>query len=53
MRGHLIVCDDDALAARIISELSDAEISVLHSAVAGRPCRCGDQDGARRDLRFG
>lgn len=29
MRGHIIVCGDDALATRIISELSEAEISVL------------------------
>ncbi|MEI7544664.1 MAG: NAD-binding protein [Mycobacteriaceae bacterium] len=29
MRGHIIVCGDDALATRIIGELSDAEISVM------------------------
>lgn len=33
MRGHIIVCGDDALAMRIIDELNDAELSVvpLHS----------------------
>jgi Trk K+ transport system NAD-binding subunit len=29
MRGHIIVCGDDALATRIIGELSDAELSVM------------------------
>jgi Trk K+ transport system NAD-binding subunit len=29
MRGHIIVCGDDALATQIIGELSDAELSVL------------------------
>jgi Trk K+ transport system NAD-binding subunit len=29
MRGHIIVCGDDALAMRIIGELSDAELSVV------------------------
>ena len=29
MRGHFIVCGDDALATRIISELSAAELSVV------------------------
>ena len=28
MRGHIIVCGDDALAMRIIDELNDAELSV-------------------------
>ena len=30
MRGHIIVCGDDALAMRIIDELNDAELSVVH-----------------------
>ena len=30
MRGHIIVCGDDALAMRIIYELNDAELSVVH-----------------------
>ena len=29
MRDHIIVCGDDALAMRIISELNDAELSVV------------------------
>lgn len=29
MRGHIIVCGDDALAMRIIDELNDAELSVV------------------------
>lgn len=29
MRGHIIVCGGDALATRIIGELSDAELSVV------------------------
>ena len=29
MRGHIIVCGDDALAMQIIDELNDAEISVV------------------------
>ena len=29
MRGHIIVCGDDALATRISGELSDAELSVM------------------------
>ncbi len=29
MRGHIIVCGDDALAKRIIDELNDAELSVV------------------------
>jgi len=29
MRGHIIVCGDDALAMRIIKELSDAELTVV------------------------
>lgn len=29
MRGHIIVCGDDALARRIIDELNDAELSVV------------------------
>ena len=29
MHGHYIVCGDDALAMRIIDELSNAEISVV------------------------
>jgi Trk K+ transport system NAD-binding subunit len=29
MRGHIIVCGDDALAMRIIDELNDAELSVI------------------------
>ncbi len=30
MRGHIIVCGDDALAMRIIDVLNDAELSVVH-----------------------
>jgi Trk K+ transport system NAD-binding subunit len=30
MRGHIIVCGEDALAMRIIDELNDAELSVVH-----------------------
>ncbi len=30
MRGHIIVCGDDALARRIIDELNDAELSLVH-----------------------
>lgn len=29
MRGHIIVCGDDALAMQIIEELNDAEVSVV------------------------
>lgn len=29
MRGHIIVCGDDALAMQIIDELNDAEVSVV------------------------
>ena len=29
MRGHIIVCGDDALAMQIIDELNNAEVSVV------------------------